>query len=240
MYKSKHIFLILACVYIGIAIGGLRSIVTISSNVLFGLSLSTLLIAMSDAINKFCGIKILKNEYNYSISIASAFLQRKIDAGIVTSGNFDVCNIKANVDELKDTPKTDTMHPNEFRKKTGFKIIKFISMGLFVVGIASFLVTPFSKANESDTFSTYITIFAFAIMCISIFCDDIKDALQRDMKLFEWDKVCLIAALFPDFMFEYNSRKEHLTSYTEMERQMQEAANNTQQIMNGGDNGGND
>lgn len=236
MNKSKYVFLILACIYVGIAIGGLFSVITINSNVLLGLSFSSLFIALADAINNHSSIKMLTNDYNYSLQIASDYLQSRIDAGNVTVGNFDVCNIKCSIDALKDALKTKKIpvHPNEFEKAKMFKYYNALSIGLFVIGIASFVVIPFSQAREDSSLSTYITISAFATMCLNIFCDDKKDEMQRDKQLFENDKVNLIAAIFPDFMFEYNNRTQHLTSYTELMKRMQETTQNLQRIMNEG------
>ena len=239
--RSKYVFLIFACVYAGVAIGESCSIVTINSNVVLGLSFSSLFIALADVISNLRSIKVLTNDYNYSLHIASDYLQSKIDEGFVTAGNFDVCNIKCSIDTLKGSLKTkkSPIHPNEFEKKKILTFYNAFSTGFFVIGIASFLLIPLSQVNEDSSLSRYITLSAFAIICLNIFFDDEKEKLWRDKQLFENDKVNLIAAIFPDFMFEFNSRTQHLASYTELMKQMQEMSQNLQRLLNEGTDSGN-
>ena len=232
--RSKYIFLIFACVYAGVAFGESCSIIIINSNVLLGLSFSSLFIALADVISNLRSIKVLTNDYNYSLHIASDYLQSKIDTGIVTAGNFDVCNIKCSIDALRDSLKTkkNPIHPNEFEKKKMLTFYNAFSAGFFVIGIASFLLIPLSQVKEDSSLSRCITLSAFAIICLNIFYNDEKEKLRIDKQLFENDKVSLIAAIFPDFMFEFNSRTQHLTSYTELMKQMQEMSQNLQRMMN--------
>ena len=129
--RSKYVFLILACVYAGIAVGGIVSAFSISESVLLGLSVSSALISLADGVNNFCRIKALGNDYDYSLFVASEFLQSKIDGGLLAISYFDLCNLKYGIDVLRNKP--NPMHPAEYGKKKLFKCGNFVSTVFFIV-----------------------------------------------------------------------------------------------------------
>ena len=76
--KSKFVFLILFLGYVFIAIGDLIGFVTSGQEILFGLSLSALLMSLSDCIT---GLKIglfQRNEMRYIAKCSSYFLEEKL------------------------------------------------------------------------------------------------------------------------------------------------------------------
>ena len=227
MTKSRHVFLIFSFIYIGIAIGGMFSLLTISDNVLLGLSISSLFISLADAINNYDSVKKWKNDYNFSLLLSSEYLQRKIDNGYSSIGNFDIYNIKYNIEVLM--TKSNPIHPVEYAKKTRFKVLDIISTIFFTIGIASFIVVPFFKSEIGYNISRYITVLAFSFVCGNLFlCDIEKDIMQKNYSFMN-DKQSLISAVFPEYMNEFAFRTQHLAAYTEMKKTNMTAGTENQQ-----------
>ena len=85
MKKSKHIFAIMAVTYTIIAILNFGEWVTVSENILLGLSMSALFSALSDILSNIVGICTYQNEFDYLIRVASEFLTAKISNNIYNS-----------------------------------------------------------------------------------------------------------------------------------------------------------
>ena len=224
MNRSKQVFLILAFVYIGIAFGDMVCIFTIDESVLLGLSCSSLLITLADAIDKFCKYLVIKNDYDFSLLVTSDFLQSKISEGLINEKGFDIYNLKYNIDILR--TKSNPIHPVNYGKKRVFKILYTVSIVFFVSGIASFIIIPFSQIEVNNSISKHVTVFAFAFMCGNMFLDETKNNMAHEKYLFNLDKQGLISSLFTDYMNEYNYRTQHLVSYTKTQKNNNEETDN--------------
>jgi len=87
MKKSKHIFAIMAVTYVVIAIASSLQWIVINENILLGLSMSALFSALSDIMANGENIVMSRNEFNYTILIASGFLEMKISLpNLLSSG----------------------------------------------------------------------------------------------------------------------------------------------------------
>ncbi len=133
--RSKFIFLILAIVYCFLAIGKNLGFLLINENVLFGLSVTSLLITLGDVFGTIDDIFLWRNDYNYSLKVASDFLQERISKGCFTIRSFDVCNIKEGIDQLKSN--NSPIHPLKYIKKRRHTILSFISTVFFVGSVRS-------------------------------------------------------------------------------------------------------
>lgn len=212
MNRSKYIFLIFAFVYMGIALCGIFSVLEINENVLLGLSLSSLLISLADIVRNYCRNKALRNEYDFALSVASDYLQHRIDEGNISVGNFDVCNIKYGIDMLKSCP--NPIHPVEYNKKKMFEIGRTVSTLFFVTGIASFIILPFIKIGTENVVARFITLIAFALMCWNIYLNDLESEIIHNKYLFDCDKQSLISSLFPNYKNEFLFQTQHLEAFT--------------------------
>lgn len=67
MRKSKNVFLLMAVIYFAVAILGNTEYLTISENILLGLSLSALLSSISDILYNISSRRIAANELDYII-----------------------------------------------------------------------------------------------------------------------------------------------------------------------------
>ena len=236
--RSKYIFLILACVYAGISLGGMLSFFAISESVLLGLSVSSVLISLADGVSNYCRIKALENEYDFALFVTSEYLQRKIDEGFLAMGYIDVCNLKYEIDTLKSNPKPT--HPAEYGKRKLIKYGQLIANAFFIVGIASFILIPFSQILAIGNMSKYVTIIAFSFMCGNLFMGDRITELQQNKYHFDSGKQILISSLFPDFMNEYIYRTQHPFQVEEVQRKNEELQKaqmiNMDEIKRDGDN----
>ena len=216
MNRTKYVFLIFAFIYAGVAVGGMFSILVINESVLLGLSISSLFISLADAINNYCRIRALRNDYNYALSVASDYLQNRIEEGCLSVGNFDVCNIKYGIDVLKTC--ANPVHPVEYNKKKFLKYGNVTSTVIFAIGIASFVILPFIRTGTEIGIARFITVIAFASMCGNLFLNDLENDIIQNKYLFDSDKQSLISSLFPNYMNEYLFCTQHLASFNEAKK----------------------
>ena len=83
MKKSKFVFVILATVYVLMALLYPFDVLKIGDNLLFALSVSALLISASDVINKIGTFLFTSNTYNAYLKITIDFLDQMIKGGYI-------------------------------------------------------------------------------------------------------------------------------------------------------------
>ncbi len=199
MKKSKFVFIILAIVYAVMALLYPFDILNIGDNLLFALSFSALLLSTSDVVSKFAGYLCISNTYNADLKTTIDFLDLKIKDGFTNNKTINVRNVKAN---CKDLLKKDYKycHPDDYTHKTSIKVQNNISMVLFVLGIAAFIIFPFISYNMTNTkITSIITIFAFAAMALSLFIDELIVEKQSSINILINEKHLAIIAEYPDF-----------------------------------------
>lgn len=229
MNKSKHIFLILFFAYVVILVLNIFSVVEISGNVLLGLSLSSLLMAIGDGIENYRNYNLSLNGYNYSVYVTSHFLERKIQQGIVENNGFDICNIKNSVDSLCIIRK-EPKHPNEYWKTGRFKWCSRMSTICFSLGVSGFIIIPFIRQEVfTDRISILITVSAFAVMCLNLYLSDLINETGKQQRDFYGDKQLIIQSAFNDYLTYFNQRLYYYDKYIiEKEREHQNVESETE------------
>lgn len=199
MKKSKFVFIILAIVYAVMAILYPFDILNIGDNLLLALSLSAFLLSTSDIVSKNAGYQCISNTYNAELKTTIDFLDLKIKDGFTNTKTINVRNVRANCKELL---KNDYKycHPDDYAHKTIIKLQNMISVILFILGIASFIIVPFLRYNMTNTKTTsIITILAFAAMAFSLFLDELIAEKQSNRNILINEKQLAITAEYPDF-----------------------------------------
>lgn len=205
MKKSKFVFVILAAVYVLMALLYPFDVLKIGDNLLFALSVSALLISASDVINKVGAFLFTSNTYNAYLKITIDFLDQMIKGGYTNTRNINVRNIKENYDELL-KKNYSFCHPRDYAKKRLLVIINAITLILFILGITAFIIIPFIDTNITGTKITpIITILAFASMALSLFFDELIGEKQTEIDALISEKHLAINADYPTFRNYFES-----------------------------------
>lgn len=211
MRKSQYVFLIMAVAYIVIAILNLREWVTVSENILFGLSMSALFSALSDIFSNIVNKCIYQNEFDYIIKVTSGFLAEKIPNNPLNS-LIDFRNVKLNIENMSKGYKK-AVHPNEYCKRKINVLINISSQICFVLSISVFILAPFPLFLIQNAYSVLLTLIAFAAMCFNLYIGEIiADIIQKKTHFLN-DTQLIIQMVYTDFMEFLNSRLYHYENY---------------------------
>ena len=204
MRKSQFVFAIMAAAYFVIAILHFGEWITVSENILLGLSMSALLSALSDIFSSIVSIYAYQNEFDYTIKITSDFLGAKISNNIF-SPLIDVRNVKFNVESMSKGYKK-AVHPNDYSERKVIVLNNILSQVFFVLSIAVFILSPFPLPLFQQSCSVLLTLFAFAAMCFNLFLGEIiADIAQKKGHFFN-DTQLIIQMAYSDFMGFLNWR----------------------------------
>ncbi|SFT33450.1 hypothetical protein SAMN02910301_0414 [Lachnospiraceae bacterium XBD2001] len=223
MKQSKFIFIILAVIYVTMAIASPFKILRISENLLFALSVSALLISMSDVINKACDYMCAQNAFNANMRIAIDFLDGKISAGYIPSRCINVRNVRENYNSFL---KKDYVfcHPSEYVKKPWIRVLSEISFILFVLGIAAFIIIPFLAIElVNGVVTTIVTFSAFAAMALGLFFDELIGEKNADINALMNEKHLIIYAEYPDFRTYYEMHMNYINDLLSIEKMKNES-----------------
>lgn len=211
MKKSKHIFAIMAVTYTIIAILNLGDWVTVSENILLGLSMSALFSALSDILSNIVGIRTCQNEFDYIIRVTSEFLMGKISNNMYNS-LIDSRNVKLNVENMSKGYKT-AVHPNEYCKRKINVLINILSQICFILSITVFILAPFPMILLQQSYSVLLTLLAFASMCLNLYLEEhISDIIQKKTHFFS-DTQLIIQMAYSDFTSFLNLRFSYYEDY---------------------------
>lgn len=199
MRKSKNIFMIMAVIYCGVAVLGEFEYLTISDNILIGLSLSALLSSISDILYNLGCKRMATNEFSYIIHVTMAFLDDKISHNIcVANPNINIRNVRLTVEQMcKDHGKA--IHPNEYCKKRYIGILGFFSQVGFVLSLGVFILVPFLPAFSKPSFSTFLTLSAFSTMCVNLHISEEIADMATIKNNFMNQQQLIIQTAYPDF-----------------------------------------
>ena len=231
MKKTKYIFLILSILYIFIAIGKKWAIVSVNDNILLGLSLTSLLMSLGDAVNMYISLSSLSNTYNYSLLWLKGKIEQRIQNNTINTFTYDPYNMINSLEEMRTTRRTPP-HPYLYGESKGMKFVQIVPTILFIAGVSCFMVIPFLNIVVQDSnASQYITIVAFAVMCFNIYLgEELSDLSRRNTVLLS-DKLLVFEAAAQGIQAEYYQHMQHYVSYTKTEeamKQIQEAADKAQ------------
>lgn len=206
MKKSKYVFAIMAVVYLVVAISERFGWLTITENILLGLSLSALLSAVSDILYNIGYLFIATNEFNYIIRITSEFLEDRLSKNYsISNSNINIRNVKACVEGMDKNYKT-AVHPNEFYKKKRIKVVYVLSQVSFIISIGVFIFVPFLPALPQQSLSTFLTLIAFSAMSFNLHMSEAvsdKTAARND---FMNKEQVIIQTAYPDFSNALNAQ----------------------------------
>lgn len=166
MKKSQYVFVIMAVAYIVIAILNLGEWITVSENILFGLSMSALFSALSEILFNIISKRVYQNEFDYIIKVTSDFMAEKISNNI-DSSLIDSRNVKLNVENMSKGYEK-AVHPNKYCKRKINALINISSQICFVLSISVFILSPFPLFLFQQSYSVLLTLFAFSSMCFNL------------------------------------------------------------------------
>ena len=180
--------------------------ISMGDNLLFALSTSALLLSGSDAFSKIVAFLCVNNIYNADLKLAVDFLDSKIKSGEINSGFLNVRNTSENFKYLMQK-NYKFCHPNDYSQKVTIKALNLISVFLFIIGIATFIIVPFINHTITNTVLTSIvTIFAFSAMTLCLYLDDLINEKQEKITSFLNEKVPPIYIDYNDFYLYFNTR----------------------------------
>ena len=197
MKKSKHIFAIMAVAYVVIAIASSLQWIVINENILLGLSMSALFSALSDIMANVENIVMSRNEFNYTILIASGFLEMKIYQNQYNP-MINIRNVKLGIESMGKGYKT-AKHPNEYCRGRHIKFLNIFSQIFFILSIAVFILVPFFSIASEQFYSVVITLSAFSAMCLNLYLGEyLVDIVERKSS-FQNKEQLIIQMAYPDF-----------------------------------------
>lgn len=206
--KSKFVFLILFLGYILIAIGDLTGFVTAGQEILFGLSLSALLMSLSDCAT---AVKILlcqKNEMRYIAKCSSHFIDVKLKQNIPPANlGINIRNVKKNLED-ENPYYQKSKHPNEFNVTKSIKFLNSLEIIFFVVSIFAFVVFPFFKISFEviSKATIFVTLIAFGFMCLNVYISELNSEQNNRRLNFIHNTQIHINSVYTDFYYWLNNQ----------------------------------
>ena len=222
MKRAKYMFLVLPIAYILIAIGKAVSFLDVNNNILLGLSLTSLLLSIGDSISIISSYRIVQNSLEYSLSWLSRRLGERIEENTVDTIHYDVYNIKAGIDNIKSVKK-ESIHPIEYSKRKAVVFFQHVPIVFFGLAILCFVIIPFVKKDiTNNSAPQYLTIVAFAVMCLNIYLDEETTELNWTVNFLNGDKLILVNSACPGILVEYFNHMQHYMSSQKLEEEMKQ------------------
>jgi len=197
MKKSKLVFAIMAVTYMIVAILDFMKWLTISENILLGLSISALFSALSDIMANGANIMINLNEFDYIIGLTSSFLETKISQSQYNPA-INIRNVKSGIESMSKGYKT-AKHPNEYCQGRKIKLWNISSQILFILSIAVFILAPFFPVIFEQSYSVMLTLCAFSAMCLNLFFGEYLSDIVDKKTSFQNKEQLIIQMAYPDF-----------------------------------------
>lgn len=199
MKKSHFVFLIMACVYLAIAVLSFAEIIVVSDNILLGLSIAALLMSLSDIFEGCYLYKAGRNELRFICLFTSNVLKERISFGANLNNNLvSIGNVKKNVEQFVSHYELG-VHPSEYWKNKKNYILHKISVLCFVLSIAGFLSTPFLPSVSVKGVSMLLTLLAFSVMCLNLFVSECVSEISEKRNSFFNNTQIIIEAICPGF-----------------------------------------
>lgn len=206
--KSKFVFLIFFIGYIAIMVSNLLGFISVGDEILFGLSLSALLMSLGDSTNSIKIAICQKNQMAYITKCTSLFLNDKFNKKIQPfNQGINIRNVKKNL-EMQNPKYKKSMHPNEYINTKKFKMFKWIEIAFFFLSIILFVITPFLNISFDtiNSLTISITLLAFGFMCFNIFMSDVNDELNKRHMDFINNTQIHITSSYNDFSYWLNNQ----------------------------------
>lgn len=208
MKRSNFFFIIMSVAYLGIAIGVISGLLSVTETILIGLSITSFSISVGDIFANFNNLRLWKNDYFFCLKIASNYLGDRIQEGNLRITNVDVFNVKCNLDQK--IGKRKPVLPKQLQDGKKTKVLIRLSYIFFISGIVCFLITPYIPSFDSAvSVSKSLTIFAFAAMCFNIFLTEMVDFYCENKTIFENETQVVIESVFPGYMNHFYMKRYH-------------------------------
>lgn len=200
MKKSSFVFITMSVIYLAVAIFDGIGWMTVTNNVLLGLSLSALLSALSDILYNIGYIRTAENEFNYIIRTTVEFLS-KMQAANIPSANPNI-NVKGVLQYVKGMSRNyeAAIPPMKYDKKRFITAMRVGSQILFVFSLAVFILLPFLSLPFENPVSTSLTLGAFSAMCLNLYLAEVmSNIFNRRNDDFMNKEQLIIQTMYPDF-----------------------------------------
>jgi len=159
--------------------------------------MSALFSALSDIMANGENIVMSRNEFNYTILIASGFLEMKISQNQYNP-MINIRNVKLGIESMGKGYKT-AKHPNEYCRGRHIKFLNIFSQIFFILSIAVFILVPFFSIASEQFYSVVITLSAFSAMCLNLYLGEyLVDIVERKSS-FQNKEQLIIQMAYPDF-----------------------------------------
>ena len=201
MRKSSFVFIIMAAIYFAVAILDGLGWMTITDNILLGLSLSALLSAISDILYNIGWKRTITNEFGYIIQVTLKFLSEKQAHNIpIANPNVNIRGVRQYISGMSKN-YNNALRPDEYDKKKFVTAIKICSQIAFILSIASFILLPFLSLPFQAPISKFLTLSAFSAMCLNLYIGEaITDLLNKRNDDFMNKERLIIQTVYPDFI----------------------------------------
>lgn len=221
MKKSHFVFLIMACVYLAVAVLSFAEIIIVSNNILLGLSMAALLMSLSDIFEGWYFYRVGKNELRFICLFTTNFLKEMISSRANVNNNLvSVRNVKKNVEQFV-SHYVLGIHPSEYLKNKMNHFLQKTSVLFFVLSITVFLSTPFLPPILAERGSMSLTLLAFSMMCLTLFVSECVSEIGEKRNHFFNNTQIIIEAIYPGFSEYLNRslyyREDFVASNIEME-----------------------
>lgn len=215
--KSNYLFLIMFIVYFGIGVLYSLELMNVNINILFWLSLSSLLMSIRDILSNYAGYLILDNGLELTVKNTNLFIE------VMQKKNIYSANININIDVIKQN--LEIMYP-KYKKAVSqktlcnhwnIKTLNIVSFVFFLLSIAAFVVIPFLQQSEiiKENISVALTIFAFAAMCFNLFLSEQNENISKAKFDFFNNTHILITTVYPKFQIHTNNFRIDSLSWEE-------------------------
>lgn len=212
MKKSSYVFIIMAVVYLAIAISGGVGWLTIPDNILLGLSLSALFSAISDILYNIGWKSTVRNNLDYTIRVAVEFLtEKQANNTLIANPNINIVGVRQAIKEMSNNYQ-NARHPVDYDKKRFITIMKVGSQISFIISITIFICSPFLSLPFNSSFSSIITLVAFSAMCFNLYLVEVISEIINKRNDFLNKEQLIIQIAYPDFFNYFNVR---LQAYVE-------------------------
>ena len=109
------------------------------------------------------------------------------------------------------------VHPNEYGKRKINALISISSQICFVLSIAVFILAPFHLSLFQQSYSVFLTLFAFSSMCFNLYLEEIITNITQKKTHFFSDTQLIIQMAYSDFTGFLNLRLYYYENYISME-----------------------
>lgn len=203
MKKSRYIFLVICCIYLGIGILSYNQLISINESTLLGLSLSALLISLSDTCNGIIQLRIWYNSYGFTTKTTLNFLKEKIDNNAPQrESHVSIEGMARAIQELH-PQYSKARHPASYSKNMINALLYKCSMGCFILALCVFFAISYLPVYVENSLTQLLTTFAFATASFNLYISEVIIEFQQKDQNFWNNMYPIIITTYPDLEERY-------------------------------------